>query len=242
MPPEVKFPDALVDRISYNAAKKQLEFIGVMSAAEQAQLLALSTDTAYSQAVEKLWRVSQRIPVLVEDFMKTPARALTRPRVASGMTVAGDTAWEPWIERITVFGERQANTPLGMQVTIDTSAAGFTETPCYFAWLEGTLWDRSNLAFFPVPFTHIDSEAINHFRFRLWMPRIDLALGSRLRKANFNFTREFINYAREHGLGVCWIGIQAMPIIERPCAGEPVDCATSSEESKQWIFSDRHGS
>jgi len=230
LPPEVKFPDSLSDRISYDAAKKQLEFIGVMTAAEQSQLLAISADAAYPRAVEKLFEASRRIPVIVENFMRTPARALTRPRVASGMTVAGDTPWEPWIESLALRREKVSSTTIGMQVTIDTSAAGFTETPCYFAWLEGKLWDRGNLAFFPVPLTHIDNPSINRFRFRLWMPPIALALGSRLRRANVNVDAEFINYAREHGLGVCWIGIQPMPFVDRPCGGHPMDCATASEE------------
>ena len=29
---------------------------------------------------------------------------------------------------------------LGLQVKVDTSAAGFTQTPCYFVWLSGDLW------------------------------------------------------------------------------------------------------
>lgn len=30
---------------------------------------------------------------------------------------------------------------LGLEVQVNTSAAGFTETPCYYAWTQGSLWD-----------------------------------------------------------------------------------------------------
>lgn len=152
------------------------------------------------------YQSSEDAPTLEEGFLFPTSRPYARPRVGSGATVPGDTRWEPWVENITLLIEPVAS--LGMQVTVDTSAAGFTETPCYFAWLGGTLWDRSNVEFFPFPLAHVDREETRRFRFRLWLPPVVMALGARLREANSEFADEFINYAREHGLHVCWLGIQ----------------------------------
>jgi len=118
-----------------------------------------------------------------------------------------------------------------MQVTIDTSAAGFTEAPCYFGWLAGTLWDRSNIEFFPAPFTHIDRERNDQFRFRLWLPPVITVLGSRVRVANREFGSEFINYARDHGLHVCWLGIQEVEGTGLDCEEpQPFECKTAPED------------
>jgi hypothetical protein len=153
-----------------------------------------------------IYQSSDHAPTLEEGFLFPTSRPFARPRVGSGATVPGDTRWEPWVENIPLLKEPVSS--LGMQVTVDTSAAGFTETPCYFAWLGGMLWDRSNVEFFPAPLAHVDREETGRFRFRLWLPPFVLALGARLREANSEFADEFINYARAHGLHVCWVGIQ----------------------------------
>jgi hypothetical protein len=147
---------------------------------------------------------------LRENFSAPLSRPLARPRIASGATVPEGTAWEKWSERVSDANRNLSEVAVGYQVTVDTSAAGFTETPCYFAWLEGTLWEtgRSNLEFFPTPFAHIDQASLKQFRFRLWLPMIDTLLGARLRISNFQFETEFINFARRQRLYVCWLGIQ----------------------------------
>jgi len=218
LPNDVVFPPSLAEKISYDAKNKLLIFVGSMTAAERDELLGLSADTDFQGAIEKLFEQSQHVPFLVQDFTSPASRALARPRVASGATVPGDTPWEPWIESAILFREREIPIAVGMQVSIDTTSAGFTEEPCYFAWLEGTLWSKTNVEFFPVPLGHIDSEATSGFRFRLWMPNLVMLLGSRLRAANRNFDEEFINFAREQNLSVCWIGIQPMAILAETCA------------------------
>ena len=56
------------------------------------------------------------------------ARALVRPHIGAGSTEPGRTAWRPWTAQHVVFG---------LEVTVDTTEAGFTRTPCYFAQLRG---------------------------------------------------------------------------------------------------------
>jgi hypothetical protein len=179
----------------------------------------------------------------VINFLPRLTRAFARPRIGRGATVAGDTAWDPWIESVLSFGGRRSEIQIGVQVTIDTSKAGFTQLPCYFAWLQGSLWDKTYIEFFPVPFSHIDSESPYQFRFRLWMPSIISVLGSRLRYANIDplahvkerpphgFPNEFLNFARRQELYVCWIGIQE----QAGTSCEPIkncDCETAPGEPR----------
>jgi hypothetical protein len=113
-------------------------------------------------------------------------RALRHPRIGVGQTVPGDTLWELWSEEFAGTSEPQERADLGVQVTVDTAAAGFGEMPSYFAWLQGRLWHQPNVEFFPLPLTHVDAETPTNFRFRLWMPPLPALLGSRLRFANQN--------------------------------------------------------
>jgi hypothetical protein len=53
-PPGVTFPGALINRISYDPAVKQLRFTGIMTDAQQTTLLDLSTDKNYQTAIKKM--------------------------------------------------------------------------------------------------------------------------------------------------------------------------------------------
>ena len=61
------------------------------------------------------------------EFSVLKGHALTRPYLVNGSTVAGGTEW-------TV--QRVSRSVLAFDTVIDTTAAGFTRTPCYLAWLE----------------------------------------------------------------------------------------------------------
>ncbi|HZM85190.1 MAG TPA: hypothetical protein VFF31_01425 [Blastocatellia bacterium] len=166
-------------------------------------------------------------------FRVPPSRALKRPRVASGATIPGDTPWELWTEAVRA-SQRLHVLNLGMQVDIDTSAFGFNETPLYFAWLSGQIRKAANIAFFPAPMLHIASASYKQFRVRLWMPTLNLMLGGRARKGNQGFENEFINYAREQGLHICWIAVQCRPdvgcepLAECECSVTPETIETPS--------------
>jgi hypothetical protein len=56
-----------------------------------------------------------------------------------------------------------------MQTRIDTSAAGFTSMPCYFAQLMGPLWDRGTGVYIPAFFPSIAEATTSGFTFRLLM-------------------------------------------------------------------------
>jgi hypothetical protein len=85
---------------------------------------------------------------------------LAGPYLATGSTVPGSTQWNPWIA--IKAGDQ---VPLGLQTDVDTSAAGFQQTPCYFAWLEGA----DELVTAGTIFTHIDYPRPDGFRFRIFL-------------------------------------------------------------------------
>lgn len=277
LPPTLRFPPSPDQKVYYSTKKKLLVAIDGLTDAEEAELRELSDDAAFVAAIDKLVAADQRTPVLNAHFVRHRARALTRPRIGTGSTVAGDTAWDLWTEIIRDPDGQKVPADLGVQVTVDTSGAGFTEIPCYFAWLQGTLWDQVHLNFFPVPITHIDRESIHRFRFRLWMPWIITVLGTRLRYANIDpdlatvtrppqplnlaffsfrsartihqpqahaqaqprsFVTDFVNFARQQKLYVCWMGIQEM--VQPQC--EPLDecgCETATTVLEQERISER---
>jgi hypothetical protein len=286
LPTGVRIPAEISRTVFYDGERKLLIAIGGLSTKPEndqvAKLKALSKDAAaYVAAIDKLAAADERSPVLDARFTVRRARGFTRPRIGSGQTVPGDTAWELWTETIINANGAKVEADLGVQVTIDTSGAGFTEVPCYFAWVEGTLWNQIHLNFFPVPIIHIDHETTRRFRVRLWMPSIVTVLGGRIRYANItanleqkgapppdpllntivsrilgsqsgtsdgvapavstqpsdiltyktdrSFVTDFVNFARQQKLYVCWMGIQEL--VKPQCEPFPsCECLTTIPE------------
>jgi hypothetical protein len=113
-----------------------------------------------------------------------------------GSTVAGGTEWESWD-----LGGEHISFIVGLQVEIDTRAAGFTEVPCYFAWLQGGLETRLDVGseplFLPL-FVHLTAASLTSVRVRvLTVAPLDRFLTAGL----------VLSSARQH-LTVCWLGIQ----------------------------------
>ena len=162
---------------------------------------------------------SESHAVFDEKFAPPRSRALARPHIASGTTIPGNTAWEPWKEN---------GTDIGIQVEIDTSAAGFTETPCYFAWLQGPLWhklaestEKLDLSqFFPAPLFHIHDPKFNEFTFRLWGPTFDIHWLGDGKKTNQDFIAKFRTFAQKQRLYVCWLGLQPLSHFQTKMRGQ----------------------
>ena len=130
------------------------------------------------------------------------ARALARPHIASGRTQADGAGWELWTER-TPSGRFF----LGFQTRVDTSAAGFTRIPAYFAWTPTLLVD----------FVEVADEDINTFTFRLWFPSFT---GVRLDNnpfLAFVLPALLASIARQ----VSWIGIESSGPDETTPAVQP---------------------
>jgi hypothetical protein len=116
------------------------------------------------------WRRSSS--ARVEPFRRY-ARRLSRPRIAAASTVPGGTRWTTW----SAGGQM-----IGFQTAVDTSAAGFTGTPCYFAGLEVAAGSRvrqartaqelaSSAWLFLLGFTHITDASARGFSIRTVIPR-----------------------------------------------------------------------
>jgi hypothetical protein len=152
-------------------------------------------------------------------FFPNRARPFARPLLASGSTIPGATAWQPWspnLEISTAFSF--ASDALGIQVKVDTSAAGFTSIPCYFAWLHGPLWNSVTHEFFPAFFPSLDDESTTGFTFRLLFSfeRHQWDVVEQTRNtgartiANFD---QFLRYAERNDLYVAWLGCQMPPEV-----------------------------
>ena len=99
---------------------------------------------------------------LKPKFHTLQARALRRPRIANGTTIPGATKWQQWDPHEDFFDGLIGH----MQVRIDTSSAGFTRVPAYFAWLEGKLND-TEIPLLTFHFDHLDEVTPTGFVFRV---------------------------------------------------------------------------
>jgi hypothetical protein len=174
-------------------------------------LLRYQSDAGNSCAgAELVWRTSARVdaragvPLALLDPNAVPSlrpaaartRPLARPRVAAGATRPDGTAWEPFA--LSGSSERAAD---GIEVRIDTRAAGFTVKPCYFAALH---WPGLDSRSFPVTLIralslqYVERTAADGFTFRIWT-----FLGVR----GATPAASLVAFARREQLYVSWLGV-----------------------------------
>ena len=143
-------------------------------------------------------------------FVRPRVRPHARPHLASGSTIPGRTEWSD----VPALGEEGG---MIFQTSVDTSAAGFTKTPCYFAWLESALVDGEAALFLPALFTQIADETATGFVFRIWhlWPLGNRGVGrsllARARMLHLRVIRtfaEFQTFNWKQRLAVSWVGCQ----------------------------------
>jgi hypothetical protein len=166
-------------------------------------------------------------------------RPFSRPRLGTGSTIPGNTSWQPWDfgGSQDVFSERQlpSSIEIGVQTTIDTSAAGFTDMPQYFTWLEGPIFNSQTLQFVPALLPSIANESLDSFTFRLILMQVDT--GNIVEAAHtiapslklIQSSGEFADFAQQQGLYVSWLGCQ-MP-ADSAVAENQVVCRTKFQTS-----------
>jgi len=160
-------------------------------------------------------------PGLDRFFAWPIAHALARPRVAHSITVPGTMVWEEF----SLIGQI-AN---GIQTHVDTTPAGFVQTPVYFAWLAPaeTGGDDDDLIVRLLSLPADIAEATSTgFTFRILSPR---RLVDRRAAKVTELARSFALRARKLGMRVCWLGCEHTP--EAPVCREVCDCRQSAKET-----------
>jgi hypothetical protein len=148
-----------------------------------------------------------------EHFHLQRARPFARPRLGHGETPPGGTPWRTWSQTVGPVGSGNAQAAAvarGIEVSVDTSAAGFTRTPCYFAWLQGGLWEVPyRLAPAVLP-DRITGASRDRFTFSLWDPASSTVLQTALAQAAPRAS--LLTFALQR-LYVCWLGIEMAPAV-----------------------------
>ena len=136
------------------------------------------------------------------------ARPVARPRFGSGATLPGATEWTSWLWL------EETKIGLGLEVRVDTKAAGFAGRPCYFAWLR---WPAADVAgsqpgFAGFGIQHLAHETATGFTFRVMVvaPRLMSIAHQKpdARLARVEDESDLITYARAQRLHVAWIGLE----------------------------------
>jgi hypothetical protein len=149
-----------LDRDFKPVASAEPQYLVVTWGATGAQLAWIYRDQARATSGILLARAD---PAAVIDptFHAVQSRALSRPRLSSGATPPGNTPWEKI---------KSANgTPIGLQVHIDASAAGFTKRPLYLASL---VWTKGQNRRFTPPYVTIADPKEDGFTVRLLLQGI----------------------------------------------------------------------
>jgi hypothetical protein len=125
------------------------------------------------------------------------ARSLAAPRVQAGATQPSSTPWEHW--------DPPGLQGLGIQVRIDTRAAGFMTVPCYFAslqWPHIPATGGRTPIFRALSLQYVQAEAVDGFSFCAVLPRADM------RARVTGGEGSGVAFARSQRLYVCWIAIE----------------------------------
>ena len=128
------------------------------------------------------------------------ARSLASPRIGTGETSPVATPWELW--------QPVADGPAGIQTRVGTRAAGFTDLPRYFAWLQ---WPQLGVnpvdqtAYYALGLQYVQDEAVDSFTFRVLA---ELPPGVFPGLSATPPAGDPLGFARAQQLYVCWAGVQ----------------------------------
>jgi hypothetical protein len=140
------------------------------------------------------------------NYFRLSTRPLAGPLLATGATVPGNTPWEQWYS--PAVGEDGVQFSLGVETTIDTSGAGFTQIPCYFAWLGGSIWNPQTLQLVPAFFPSITDESLTSFNFCLSFFAAGAFTPDVTPLQFIGELDDFTLFAQQQKLYVRWIGCQ----------------------------------
>jgi hypothetical protein len=172
----------------------------------------IATDAKLSWVPENSFSFRQGVPiaraklsggtlVVDTDFASPSARPLARPRIGTGTTIPGATVWEIW--RVTTAATGVFAT---IQVTVDTSSAGFASVPQYFASLQGPVSqiDANTINVLAFHFDHIDLMRTDSFVFRFLILVLQV-------RPKFALKTLITKYLQDQKVYVSWLGIEENP-------------------------------
>ena len=140
------------------------------------------------------------------------ARAMKRPYIGHGATIAGNTPWEYWFpppvsapdDVILEDPQPGQVAAWGVQTLIDTSAAGFTRIPRYFAFLQGA--PRGQHGFLLATRNFLADVTQTSFRLRLYpLPELKIVSEGK------NRVTALLQAMRDGRVWVSWLGIEPLP-------------------------------
>ncbi|MHB9757324.1 hypothetical protein ACYBSK_23355 [Streptomyces sp. BYX5S] len=152
------------------------------------------------------------LAVLTYDAKGAPRLASARPEheppaLGFGTTPADGTEWQPWEPPELA---PMVTGALGLTAAVDTTAAAFTGTPCYFAWLR---WPAPPPPALRAPQLRIAQQYVEEstphgFLFRIALsPRLRPPHGDTLPGPRDLPDRTQLRLARAQRLSVAWLGI-----------------------------------
>lgn len=164
------------------------------------------------------------------SFIQPAPMPVASPLLASGSTIPGSTPWNLWYALLDV-GPNSDLPPnlVGVETWIDTSAAGFKSAPCYFASLQGPLWNPQTQELAPAILQSIVDESISGFTFRVWLqlaPPPYFGIEARPHEvatpgstySYVNDPNQFLFFAQQQKLYVSWIGCQMQSSTASCCS------------------------
>jgi hypothetical protein len=182
------------------------------------------------------------------SFIQAAPTPVSRPLLATGATVPGNTTWNPWYVLLEV-GPNSDLPPnlVGVETWIDTSAAGFQSVPCYFASLQGPRWNPQTRQLAPAILQSIAGESTTGFTFRVWLqlaapPTFEAEVLREVIAApdeRFSFVNDpnqFPLFAQQQKLYVSWIGCQMQSTVSSCCAEQ--ESATSFTDATMDSLND----
>ncbi|HVE34937.1 MAG TPA: hypothetical protein VNC18_15350 [Gemmatimonadaceae bacterium] len=105
------------------------------------------------------------------------------PYVAAGATMDGATPWDIW---------KIGGTPVGVQTTVSTASAGFTNTPSYEARVEGATSVNVGGLFVVAGYPVVSNPTPSEFTFGVLLPQGTIA-GADLNRKTAVYTNAFLN-------------------------------------------------
>jgi hypothetical protein len=161
-------------------------------------------------------------------FRPAQPTRLARPLLVSGATVPGNTAWAPWSVPFITNETLVPSQNLGVSSVVDTSAAGFTDVPYYFASLQGSIWNAKSQSLLPTLFTSISDETLTSFTFEIFLvttdqqPPVQIFQPASRSLGGLNVISDpaaFLLFAQQQNLYISWSACQ-MPQTSPPAFDE----------------------